>query len=265
MREREKGIWREFKDLVSNPTSGFLAVWYWQTVVPGWWYSAPPTQKAVIQTSCRNSHKQIMFIKSIAKSLKCKEWSLNIRPFVFNGYYYYNYYYTQGKARMFEERSATWDKVSWRHIIPKCIKFYPKYVHPIPTGRSPYSVQIRFLGFCLQVTWICTHLCFSNQSKLHSNTRVPKSKGGPLSVLEKNQVYTRNHTIYIKTPSFLGLAHELTLLYFGMANGSCQNTLTNSIIWELPSGTNVTPRLLHWQGKWKEMEPRGPSLTLGEG
>lgn len=164
---------------------------------------------------------------------------------------------------MFEERLATWDKFSWRGIIPKRIKFYRKYVHPFPTGRPPYSVQIRFLGVCLQVTWICMHLCFSNQSKLHSNTRV-QERTTP-SFRKEPGVYQEPHTVHIKTPSFLGLAHELALLYFGMANGSCQNTLTNFIVWELPLGTNVTPCLLHWQGKWKEMEPRGPSLMLGEG
>lgn len=130
-----------------------------------------------------------------------------------------------------------------------------------PTWHSSYSIQTIWR---LEVPRVlpasdidCTPLCFSRQSKLYNNTRVEISKTGLLSSFRKELVYTRTCTLDVNIPSFLVPAYKLALPYIGMANGSCQNTLTSSLICE-PSGTDVTTLLLLWQGKWKEIGPRGP-------
>lgn len=268
MKEREEGIWRDSKDLVSNPTSVFLAVRYWQTVSPGWWYSAPPTQNAVVQTSCWNSHRQIAFIKPTAKFMKCKEWSLNLRPFVFNGYNYYcNYYYKQSKGR-----------IQWclRRDWEYGIRFHEAILPPSALSFTLIVCTFSHRSFSTQCSDQVPRVLLVSDMDLHTPVFLKpkqiiqqhlssKQQERTTPSFRKERVYTRNHTVYLKTPSFLGLAQKLALLHFGMANGSCQNILTNSIIWKMPSGTKVTPLLLHWQGKWRKMEPRGPSPMLGEG
>lgn len=233
VKKREKGIWRESKDLVSTPTSVFPAVWSWHTLSPSWWYSAPPTQNAVVQTSCWNSHRQIAFIKPTAKFMQCKEWSLNLRSFVFNGYnYYYNYYYKQGKARIQWCLRRDWDYGIRFHedILPPSAlsftlsmctfshrSFSIQYSDQVPRVLLVSDMDLHILVFLKPKQIIQQHLSSKQQERTTPSLR-------------KEQVYTRNHTVYLKTLSFLGLAQKPALLYFGMVNGSCPNTLTNSII-----------------------------------